>query len=271
MLASAARAGAARIDESADPPGIQDNSFLVEEAYNQEEGVVQHIQTFERLRRGAWSYAFTQEWPVPKETHQLSFTIPLQRVGTVGSWHTGPGDAALNYRYQLVGDGAARVAIAPRATVLLSTGDERRGLGSGGTGVQVSVPVSTVLSRRLVAHWNAGVTYVRTARNERGAEAATRAWNLGESFVFLARPDANFLVETVWTSSEAVSGPGRIARQRSFLISPGVRWAYNRAGGLQIVPGMAVPLGVGPSRGARAFLLYLSFEHPFRRKTATSE
>ena len=28
---------------------IQDNSFLVEEAYNQEDGVVQHISFFERL------------------------------------------------------------------------------------------------------------------------------------------------------------------------------------------------------------------------------
>ena len=29
------------------PPPIQDNSFLIEEAYNQERGVVQHIGTFQ--------------------------------------------------------------------------------------------------------------------------------------------------------------------------------------------------------------------------------
>src|SRR6266571_6660688 len=55
--------------------GIQDNSFLVEEAYNQEFGVVQHIQSFQRLwNREDWAYTFTQEWPVdasPK--HQLSY------------------------------------------------------------------------------------------------------------------------------------------------------------------------------------------------------
>ena len=28
---------------------IQDNSFLLEEAYNQEDGVVQHIQTFQLM------------------------------------------------------------------------------------------------------------------------------------------------------------------------------------------------------------------------------
>ena len=57
---------------------IQDNSFLIEEAYNQEPGVVQHINTFMYLKKSkSWIYTFTQEWPVPKETHQLSYTIPV--------------------------------------------------------------------------------------------------------------------------------------------------------------------------------------------------
>src|SRR5205807_6402543 len=60
---------------------IQDNSFLIEEAYNQDPGVVQHIQTFSRATRGGdWLYTFTQEWPVPGITHQLSYTLPLARV-----------------------------------------------------------------------------------------------------------------------------------------------------------------------------------------------
>jgi hypothetical protein len=44
-------------------PVIQDNSFLVEEAYNQEEGVVQHINTFVRQHNGDLLYTFTQECP----------------------------------------------------------------------------------------------------------------------------------------------------------------------------------------------------------------
>ena len=47
-------------------PGIQDNSFLVEEAYNQNFGVVQHISSFTRFFDSKdWNYTFTQEWPVP--------------------------------------------------------------------------------------------------------------------------------------------------------------------------------------------------------------
>src|SRR5215475_6685724 len=43
---------------------IQDNSFLIEEAYNQERHVVQHISTFSRMWNSKdWNYTFTQEWP----------------------------------------------------------------------------------------------------------------------------------------------------------------------------------------------------------------
>ena len=42
--------------------------------------------------------------------------------------------------------------------------------------------------------------------------------------------------------------------------------AWNLRNGLQIVPGLAMPIGLGPSRGDNALFLYLSFEHPFRRK-----
>jgi hypothetical protein len=44
-----------------------------------------------------------------------------------------------------------------------------------------------------------------------------------------------------------------------------VRWAYDFRSGLQIVPGVAFPIGVGPNSGERGIFLYLSFEHPFTR------
>src|SRR5438552_7990975 len=61
---------------------IQDNSFLAEEAYNQEPGVVQHIQTFTRLWNSkTWAYSFTQEWPVPSHwRHQLSYTVSRSKA-----------------------------------------------------------------------------------------------------------------------------------------------------------------------------------------------
>jgi hypothetical protein len=83
-----------------EPVPIQDNSFLVEEAYNQERGVVQHVSTFSRSEGSdGWMYAFTQEWPVRSQFHQLSYTVPIAR-NDVDNGSTGLGDIAINYRYQ---------------------------------------------------------------------------------------------------------------------------------------------------------------------------
>jgi len=243
------------------PPPIQDNSFLMEEAYNQEEGVVQHINAFERMRGREWLATFTQEWPVPGQAHQLSYTVPFQSVAGEAGRRSGLGDIALNYRYQLAGDSEAKFACAPRLSLLLPTGDEKKGLGSGGIALQTDVAMSTVLSSSFVTHTNLGVTYTPSARNERGERASTRAWNLGQSLVWLAGASFNALVEVVWTRAESVTGADRTRAARSFFVSPGLRWAWNFPTGLQVVPGIAVPIGVGPSRGDRALFLYLSFEH----------
>lgn len=240
---------------------IQDNSFLIEEAYNQEPGVVQHIFKYHRERSRDWSLTFTQEWPLGSQKHQVSYSVPVQRAGE----HTGAGDVSVDYRYQLKGDGDAPLAVAPRLSLLLPTGDERKDLGKGGTGVQFNLPLSLVLSERVVTHWNAGATITPSARNADGASARTTDYNLGQSFVWLLRPRLNLLLETVWSSEENVEGEGETSRRRSAFISPGVRWAYNLANDLQVVPGIALPIGVGPSRRDYGIFLYLSFEHPFGR------
>jgi hypothetical protein len=154
---------------------------------------------------------------------------------------------------------------------MLPTGDERKGLGSGGTGLQGDVPLSLVLSDRWVAHSNAGMTRTFSARNERGERTDTFGWNLGQSVVFHAAVELDLMLEFVWARSEAVAGPGSTAASTTALLNPGIRWAYDFASGLQIVPGVAFPIGVGPSRGQRSVLVYLSFEHPFRTASRRSE
>src|SRR5512133_2522395 len=242
---------------------IQDNSFLVEEAYNQEAGVIQHISSFARSRQpGDWIYTFTEEWPVPRETHQLSFTVPFLHVRASTDDHAAPGDLAVNYRYQLLGNGTTRVAMAPRVSLLLPLGDARQSRGAGVPGYQLNVPVSVAVNDRFVTHSNAGFTVLPHQQDPAGERASTLAWNVGQSLVWLAHPNMNGLLELVYIGGQAVAGPGRTTPVRSCYISPGLRWAINRQSGLQIVPGIAVPIGVGPSRGERTLFFYLSFEHP---------
>jgi hypothetical protein len=249
-----------------EPPPIEDNSFLVEEAYNQGPGVVQHINTFARSTGSAnWMYTFTQEWPLGGQTHQLSYTVPLGHNVDAPAVGTGLGDIAINYRYQIGGGERDGFALAPRATLLLPTGASRRALGSGGTGFQVNLPYSVELPARFVAHSNAGITYTPRARDTNGNSAATRSYALGQSLIWLAHPKLNLMLESTWTSAQDVIGPRQTARSTEFLLSPGVRGAIDFPSGLQIVPGLAFPFGIGSSRGERTVFVYLSFEHPFSR------
>jgi hypothetical protein len=251
----------AQQDEAPGP--IADNSFLIEEAFNQERGVVQHISTFARPDGGgAWAYSFTQEWPFHGMRNQLSYTVPVQHDEPEG---TGVGDIGLNYRYQLVGLDGGSIYVAPRATLLLPTGDERRGRGAGGVGFQANLPVSILPAPQIALHANAGATWTPSAKGPLGAESGTLDANAGGSVIWLIRPSFNLLVELLWYSTESVVAPETENRQDSWLVNPGVRWAFNFPRGLQIVPGVAYTIDLGNGDGGDGLFLYLSFEHPFAR------
>ena len=245
------------------PPGIQDNSFLIEEAYNQDRGVVQHISSLVRPIRGSgYAFLFVQEWPVGGMKHQLSYSIPVVRAADSGAG-AGIGDVALNYRYQLGNDGSGW-AVAPRATVVLATGAWRRGRGMGGAGYVAFLPASLELGGHLVTHANAGVGYTPRARTPNG-RGSVIDYTLGQSLIWLAHTNFNLLAEMLWTRTDARDELGRTERSTDLQLSPGIRTALNFRSGLQIVPGFAMPIGVGGSRGERSVFVYLSFEHPFTR------
>lgn len=238
---------------------IQDNSFLLEEAYNQEPGVIQHIQALQYMKDKSWNYAFTEEWPVPRETHQLSVTVPVNHLRSDGTV-TGVGDVMLNYRYQLVLKHP--VAVAPRLSLILPTGDHREGLGDDAFGFQANLPVSVEIGDTWVTHWNLGVTHIPGARGPSGVRRDTTGFNYGASVIYLPSANVNLLLETVGSSAESIRVDGFVGREESLFINPGVRFAVNHSSGLQIVPGIAVPIGLGPSRGDYGVFIYLSLEHP---------
>lgn len=263
LLFGALDAGAQR-GPAPKPIPIQDNSFLVEEAYNQGPGIVQHVSTFARAARGGgWAYSFTQEWPVAGQRHQLSYTIPVSRIDEAGAPSAGLGDIAVHYRYQIGGGEGDATAFAPRLSLLFPSGVSRRGLGAGGTGIQFNLPFSVELPASLVAHSNAGATYTGSARDAAGNKAAALDVAAGQSLIWLAHPRFNVMLEAAWSRTQEVVGPGRTERANEVLVSPGIRGAIDLPSGLQIVPGLAFPIGVGPSRGERSVFVYLSFEHPF--------
>lgn len=238
---------------------IQDNSFLLEEAYNQEDGVVQHIQVFQYMKKSKdWQYSFTEEIPVPKQAHQFSFVIPVTHLHE--NDNSGLGDILLNYRYQAIFQD--KIALAPRFSLILPTGDYERGLGTDAVGYQVNMPLSVELTDKLVTHWNMGATFTPDAKDDAGIKSNVRGFNYGASLIYLVNENFNLMLETAGTTTETVPRNGVTTTESSFFINPGVRFAINLKSGLQIVPGLSVPIGIGPSEGEYGGLLYLSFEHP---------
>jgi hypothetical protein len=247
-------AGAAGSQDSSPP--IEDNSFFIEEAYNQEAGVVQHISNLVHIHTGdvRSDYSFTQEWPVGGQAHQFSYTVPYEWARRSA---TGIGDVLLNYRYQLAGHDAW-AAVAPRLSLVVPTGGHG---GAGSTGYQLNLPASRRMSPGLVMHANAGATFF--------PRSGGRFFNVGASVVALVRPCFNPMLEVVLTHGRDREDSGLFATKTEAIVSPGVRWAINR-GDLQIVPGLGLPVRFGADGTKIGAFLYLSFEHSFTRAAAAA-
>lgn len=139
---------------------IQDNSFLLEEAYNQEAGVVQHIQALRREQR-SWFYTFTQEWPLGGQDHQFSYTVPYSWVRNDAAQRVrGVGDVMLNYRPQVWYESATLPGFTPRISLILPSGSSVKGTGEGSYGIQTNAAFSKIVSDRVTLHANAGLTHL---------------------------------------------------------------------------------------------------------------
>jgi len=242
------------------PFGIEDNSFLVEEAFNQERGVFQNI--FGPTRTGGqWAASFTQEWPAPSQTHQLSYTVSFAD----GAGGLGAGDTLINYRYQMLEEGPGRPAFSPRASLVLPTGSVGNGLGNGSYGLQVNLPVS---KRRGTIYWhgNAGFTWLPRAEAAGSPDHA----NLLSPFfagstIYALRPMFHLMLEQVLLFAQSYDGVER-TRNTLYTLSPGVRFGWN-LGEAQLVFGAALPVTweKGESDDVGVFL-YASYELPFIKK-----
>jgi hypothetical protein len=233
-------------------PAIEDNSFFIEEAYNQEEHVVQHI--FNGVSKNPFETSFTQEWPAFGQMHQLSFTLPYQFTLPKTTASQGIGDVLINYRYQLINEN--ELAIAPRVSIILPTGDEAKGFGNGVVGAQFNLSVSRRFSNEIVTHYNAGFTVLPKVQFTT-SKATITEYLVGVSGIYLANKHFNVMTEVLYTSSGSKFG-----RTNELIISPGVRWAID-IDELQIVPGLAFPFYFNSEGQENGFFLYLSFEHPY--------
>jgi hypothetical protein len=242
---------------------IEDNSFFIEEAYNQENRVVQHIFTGYYVQETRdFISAFTQEWPVGGQDHQLSLTVAYQFTHAKSN---GLGDAYINYRYQLWDEQNWGWA-APRLSIILPTGRTSKGLGDGAVGCQFNLPVSKRWSDEFITHFNAGVTVLPNAKGMNSTGETVRktlpSSFIGASGIWLLAENFNILLEALQSTASAIDENGSVAYAHSTIINPGVRFALY-IGRLQIVPGIGLPVVFQHGVTDISAFLYLSFEHPF--------
>ena len=248
---------------SSEPFQITDNSFLVEEAFNQERGVFQNIFGMTRIA-GTLAASFTQEWPVPAKAHQLSYTLLLMHDDR----HSGVGDTLINYRYQLMEEGPGKPACSPRASLILPTGDFNDGFGDGSVGVQVNVPFSKQAGD-WYWHWNAGLTWLERAKAtfQEGDLRVIRLHQLASPFlagsaIYRVRPMFHVMLESVLNFVETIDALD-VQRETIFTLSPGIRGGWD-IGEKQVVLGLAVPITWASEADAGLFV-YASYELPFRK------
>jgi DtxR family transcriptional regulator, Mn-dependent transcriptional regulator len=261
---------AAQATGSDRPFEIVDNSFLVEEAFNQEPGIFQNIFGVLRTRTREWAGTFTQEWPVPGVRHQLSYTLVIDADG--GPPHFG--DIGVNYRYQLRG-AESGLALSPRVSLLLRP-DGDAGLDFGAVGLQFNLPASKQVGD-FFFHGNAGLTLypsvessVFSAPLEPQASQSVALLDpfVAGSVIFRVRPMFNLMLEGVVESTEAIVARGETDRTQSFTLSPGARFGWN-IGPQQLVLGVALPITREDAETTTSAFAYASWELPFMRRAAT--
>ncbi len=244
---------------------VEDNSFFIEEAYNQEESVVQHIFNANYFSKPGkdLSLSFTQEWPLFSKQHQISYSIPYSSLNS--NLVKGFGDVLINYRYQLL-DRSDFAAIAPRFSIILPTGNYDKGLGNNVVGFQFNFPLSKRLANDFITHFNAGLTYSPGVKgSDINGNDITRdllAYNIGGSLIWLVAANFNFFLEYLINYNSDIDAYGDIVNTTETIINPGIRFSINLEK-LQIVPGLAIPISSTTDLTKAGVFFYLSFEHPF--------
>jgi hypothetical protein len=244
---------------------IEDNSFFIEEAYNQEDHVVQHISnaTYSLSSSHDFSYSFTQEWPLFSSKHQFSYSLGFSDINFGND--KGLTDMMLNYRYQLTGHDDF-ITIAPRFSLILPTGDSKRGLGYGVVGYQFALPMSKRLTNSLAVHVNFDYTILpdvkTTDLNNIRHKNTLSNYNFGASAIWLLFTNTNLMLEVLYVISQQVSENNTKSFNGLAIISPGIRHAIE-VKDLEIVPGFALPLTIQNGNAGLGLFFYLSFEHPF--------
>ncbi|MBL8799852.1 MAG: hypothetical protein JNM56_38575 [Planctomycetia bacterium] len=261
------------------PKHIRDNGFLVDEAYNQGTGEVQHIfnwiNSWTRTpfgRNRDFEASYCMELPLGSQAHQFSFTIFYQTA--FEQTDAGPavqsgdiGDSLLSYRYQLFASDDT-FWCAPQFTLVVPTGDERFGFGNGALGYDFLLPVS-FYRERFDFHLNAGYSTTPGARSGvapgvLSPKHTLQGYVLGAALYWKPEVFLHFFIEALWQRNDIIDELGFRDNESQVYINPGVRYAITQNEGVEWVLGVAAPIGLTEDTPDISVFAYMSIEYDFR-------
>ncbi len=241
---------------------IEDNSFLLEEAFNQEWGIVQFIQKYQTSENAqGYEYVFENEIPITDKTHQFSYALTFARQDEEG--HGALNDAVLNYRWQALNKEG--VLVTERFGLVLPTGRVDNNAGNGVYGFEFMKSASIQLSDDFINHWNFGFSVLPHAKTADIDKRRTlTGFTAGTSLIYLWKDNFNFMLETLLESGQSTNPDGSKSADTALTINPGFRFAVDMDWKeTQIVPGISFPTELLNGPTEHGVLVYLSIEPNF--------
>jgi hypothetical protein len=250
---------------------FEDNSFLLNEAFTQEKGIMQFISTIyhDNLHDKNFSCTFTHEIPLNHHRHQVSYSLRynFMQPQATSQDNDGWGDTDIGYAYMLSGK-EAWIMVVPQLTIIIPTGDPSRDLGYGGLGGRLALTITKRLSRKLVSHYNASYTIVHKADryNEisgekvKAFEKTLHDQDLAGSIIWYPVRKVNIMLEYISSFRSQISTSGTISKIQESVVNPGFRLALDLKT-LQIIPGLSVPIAFSNDyQRQTGVFVYLSIE-----------
>jgi hypothetical protein len=249
---------------------IEDNSFLVDEAFNQEKGVMQFIASFywSDLSSSCVAYGFTHEIPVFTDHHQVSYTLQYNFSQPFGKTrYSGPGDITIGYSYLVAGKDDLLMML-PQINFVIPTGDPSKGLGNGGFGCKLGLALTKRFSSAIVTHYNISCTmiynadeYMKTSQGEsRKAEKTIKVKTFASSVVWYPASRFNIMFETVLNYLNDIHANGPNLRSWQVTGNPGLRFAADLPKAL-LVAGASFPFTFDDDlKDQDGIFIYLSLE-----------
>jgi hypothetical protein len=235
---------------------IVDNSFLLEEAFNQEWGTYQFIQKYQTSSRdGGHQYILSTEIPLTDKTHQLSFEIPLEKRQI--------GDTNISYRWQPLNEDG--LILAERFGLIFPTGSAKEESGNGVYGFEFMKAATLILGNNFMNHWNLGFLILPDAKITNSKRNRTlTSFTAGPSLVWLLKDHFNLFIEGLFESSQKIDPDGSKIETSTFTVNPGLRFSRHlKWNDTQVVPGLSFPIRFLNGPAEKGIFLYLSFEPRF--------